>query len=125
MIKRDLIIEKRATDTGALSYEMRNMSGVPGDPEYLAYRFSKLLLSDVYGGLLSEVQTYKTRADIEKCLQKTHLAMISLSAHYPNTIYRKYSTYVIRKISLDTASMSLMVEVDVMLSSGGSVTISI
>lgn len=123
MIKRDLAVERRATDTGALSYEMLNMSSVPNDPEYLAYRFSKLLLSDAYGGLLREVRMRKTEADIEGCLRATHSAMVALSVHYPRTIYTKYSSYLIRNVSIDTSSMTLVVEVDVILTNGGSATV--
>lgn len=125
MRMRDLTIERRNVESGKLSYKMTNRNAIPSVPEQLAYRFSKHLLSDTYGGLLTEVGEKKMQADVMKCIKKTHKHMERFRGVYPDTIYGAYHDYKVRNIEINPSTMALIIEIDVKTSSGAVATVSL
>ena len=110
---------------GHVSYEMLPTHNISNLFEKLAHRFLKLLLSDAYGGLLRGIKENKTKVDVPYHLSLVDRSINMLVSANPSSIYSFYEGAEIKKLDINKATASLLLEIDLLYKGGGRITISL
>lgn len=121
---RDLSISKTDAD-GYLSYKMLPSYQSDDMRMRMAERFAKLLLSDRYGGFITEARINRTRMNVSECLRKTDDAMKSIAASNYSAIYTLYEGYTIKSLDINPATATIQLELELMLKGGDTVTLTL
>lgn len=121
-MKRDLNATRMDTE-GYITYVMLPTYSETNMFIACAQRFLKLLLSDRYGALLSEVQLNRSNAQAGICVARTDKEMKRLMTIYPDSIYTVYSSYRIKKLDINQVTQSLILEIEIKFVGGSTTTI--
>jgi len=123
-MKRDLAVS-RADKDGYISYEILPTYDITNSYEAFGHKYLKLLLSDQYGGLLESVRRYKTSAKVSTCVANTDKEIKRLAAVYPDSLYTLYDSYLIKKLDINTATSSLILEIGIVFKGGSVMTVTL
>lgn len=123
-MNRDLAVSRADVD-GYISYEILPTFDNSNLYELFAHRFLKLLLSDEYGGLLNTARNKGSQGSVLACVGKTDRDVKRLAAQYPDSMYTVYSGYRIKKLDINAATSSLLLEIDIVFKGGSTMTLSI